>query len=90
MTSTAWSQRPPEEVLAVVAKILEQEFQLDASELALDTRFSEDLDFDSIDAIDLAVRVEEEVGLKVEEERLAELHTLGDVVALIQAGPARP
>ena len=43
----------------------------------------DDLDLDSIDAIDLAVKLEERVGLDLEEEQLRSLRLVQDVVDLV-------
>lgn len=55
------------------------------------TRFVEDLDLDSLTAIDLVEAVEQEVGERtvgfhVDDEDLAELRTVGDAVDYVVAG----
>ena len=84
MARPEWSQCSPDEVLTRVTSIVAKEFSLEPSGLGFDTRLVEDLDFDSIDGIDLAIRVEEEMGVKVEEDQLGELRTLRDVVDLVR------
>jgi acyl carrier protein len=44
----------------------------------------DDLDLDSIDAIDLAVRLQDLTGKRVDESRLREVRTVRDVVELIE------
>jgi acyl carrier protein len=72
-----------EQIFARVQEILTESFDLEPDEVRLDSHLIDDLDLDSIDAIDLAVGLEEEVGLKVEEEELQEIRLVGDVVDLI-------
>ncbi len=75
-----------DEVFELVTGILRAEFELDSSKLVLDARVQEDLDLDSIDAVDLMARLEEETGLVVEDEELARIRTLADVVRVVRSG----
>ena len=72
-----------EEIFARVQEILTESFDLQPEDVHLDSHLIDDLDLDSIDAIDLAVGLEEEVGLKVEEEELREIRLVGDIVDLV-------
>ncbi len=72
----------PDEIFAMLRRIMVREFDLHEDEIQLTSGF-EDLDMDSIDAVDLAVSVEEEIGFQFETEDLAALRTLQDVVDLI-------
>lgn len=67
---------------SLVAKMAEM-FEIDASTIKLSTHLFTDLDLDSIDAIDLAVQLQEFTGQRVSEDSLRELRTVGDVVDLI-------
>lgn len=78
----------PGEIFEMLKRIISSEFDLPAEEIALHSTF-EDLDMDSIDAVDLAVSVEEEIGFQFESDDLAELRTLEDVVGLIHGGRGR-
>jgi len=80
---------PDQELLETIRGILAQDFGVPREELAADTHLVDDLDFDSIDAVDLAHRVEEETGLALPEESFEAVRTLGDIVALL-AGDAPP
>ena len=75
--------RSKEEILEWVRGVLRREFQFRDEELLPATRLLEDLDLDSIDAIDIAVRMEEELGVEIEEADLKALRTLEDVVELV-------
>lgn len=74
-----------DEVLKWVVEILTREFGVDATNLRLETRLAEDLDLDSIDAIDMAVRIEEKTGLTLSGEDLQSIQTIQDAVDLIHA-----
>jgi acyl carrier protein len=74
-----------DEVLKWVVEILTHEFGVDAANLRPGTRLAEDLDLDSIDAIDMAVRIEEKTGLALNGEDLQSIQTIQDAVDLIHA-----
>lgn len=59
------------------------EFHFRDEELRLSTHLVDDLDLDSIDAVDLAVRVEEKTGLSLSEADLKSFRTIQDIVDLI-------
>ncbi len=77
--------RSREEILVEVQKTLKELFDIDPSRVTLETRVVEDLDLDSIDAIDLAVRIEELTGSRLPEDALRSIRTVSDVVALLES-----
>lgn len=79
----------PEEVLAAVRAAMESEFGLDAASLRPETHLLDDLDLDSIDLVDLAVSLEESIGLRLEEEELKSIRTVGDAASVIHAALVR-
>jgi len=77
------TQTTKEQILARVRQILVESFELEPDDVRLDAHLIDDLDLDSIDAIDLAVSLEEETGLDVSEDELREIQRVQDVVELI-------
>jgi acyl carrier protein len=73
-----------EEIFELIRKTLHELFQTDPATVTLETRLFEDLTLDSIDAIDLAARVEEMSGQRVSEDQLRGLRTVGDVVTMLK------
>jgi acyl carrier protein len=71
------------EVLELVRRVLAAEFELDPGAIDEATHLVDDLDLDSVDAVALAVRLEEETDLALEEEALKALRTVGDVVSAV-------
>lgn len=63
--------------------------ELDPAEIRLESRLVEDLDLDSIDAVDLTVKLQQLTGQRVEEGELRRLRTVADVVTLAQRHLAR-
>lgn len=72
-----------QEVFEVLAAKMVEMFELEPGSVTAETHLFEDLDLDSIDAIDLAVQLQELTGKKVGEESLRGLRTVGDVVELV-------
>jgi acyl carrier protein len=68
------------EIFEWVADVLKQQFQFRDGDLRLDAHLVDDLDLDSIDAIDLTVRLEERTGLAFKEDDLKAIETIQDVV----------
>jgi acyl carrier protein len=71
------------EVLDLVRRVLRAEFELDGPEIGEHTHLIDDLDLDSVDAVALSVRLEEEADLALTEEELKTMRTVGDVVSVV-------
>ncbi len=71
------------ETLELVLRVLRAEFELDETPLGEATHLVDDLDLDSVDAVALAVRLEEESGVTLAEEELKGMRTIGDVVGVV-------
>ena len=72
-----------QQIFARVREILVESFELDSEDIHPKAHLMDDLDLDSIDAIDLAVGLEEETGLDVSEEELLQIQVVQDIVNLI-------
>ena len=59
-------------------------FELDAARVQPEARLIEDLELDSLDAIDLAVKVEETTGRAFDEQMIRSLRTIDDVIVALQ------
>jgi acyl carrier protein len=73
-----------DEIYSQVQTHMAEMFDLDVEAITQDARLRDDLDLDSIDAIDLAVKLQELTGKRVDESALREIRTVGDVVDLIE------
>lgn len=74
-----------EAILAQLKQIMHQLFEIDADNITPDTHLYEDLDLDSIDAIDMVVKVQELTGKKVRPEEFKSVRHVRDVVNAIHA-----
>lgn len=72
-----------EDVLERIKDVLADEFEVDRAKLVPSARLFEDLDLDSIDAVDLVVRLQQQTSLKVKTEDFKSIRTLGDVTDVI-------
>lgn len=79
-----------EQIFELLSEILVSEFDLAADQLGPASELAEDLDLDSIDAIDIAVRLEESTGVRVDEDDLKAIRTLEDVVEIVHKALASP
>ncbi len=74
-----------DEIFSKVRGILAEMFEIDAATVTLESKLVEDLDLDSIDAIDMVVKLQELTGKRVEEAKLRKVRTVGDVVDLVES-----
>ncbi len=72
-----------DEIFKWVVEILAREFGFASEQLRPETHLIDDLDMDSIDAIDMAVRIEEKMKLSLSEDDLKSILTVQDAVDLI-------
>ena len=72
-----------EEIFKWVVEIFAREFGFSPEELRLETHLLDDLDMDSIDAIDMAVRIEEKTNFLLNEDELRSILTVQNAVDLI-------
>lgn len=79
-----------DEILSELQTSLNTMFDLDPTEVTIEASLRDDLDLDSIDAVDLAVKLQKLMGRRVELEALRSLNTIGDVVTLIETELAKP
>ena len=69
-----------EEILGELAKIVVEVSGVELSEITPEKSFVDDLDIDSLSMVEIAVGVEDRFGVKVPDNELANLKTVGDAV----------
>lgn len=72
------------EILANVSRELQTLFGLSADQITADARLYEDLDLDSIDAVDLVVRLQELTNKRIRPEQFKSVATVGDIVTAVE------
>lgn len=71
------------EIFELVRGRLAEMLERDTSEITLDTRLEEDLEADSLDLVELAMAIEEELKLEIPDEELDGIRTVGDAVDFV-------
>ena len=67
-----------------VKEILVAQLDINEDKVEAESSLSDDLDMDSLDAIDLAMTIEEQYSVEVPEEALENFKTVEDVVTFIE------
>lgn len=73
----------PPHVVQRVARIAAAQANVDPRTVRDDTHLCNDLHFDSLDQVEFVMTIEEEFGVRVSDERAADVRTVADVAALI-------
>lgn len=73
-----------EDIEKKINEILVSDFEIDEKKLVPEARLFEDLDLDSIDAVDMVVRLQQMTSLKVKAEDFKQIRTLGDVADVVE------
>lgn len=68
------------EIYARLRSILIEMFEVEAADISPESNMYEDLDIDSIDAVDLIVQLKDMTGRKVDPEVFKQIRTVQDVV----------
>lgn len=81
-----------DEIFEHLKGVLVELFELNPNDIGLGANLRDDLDIDSIDAVDLVLKLKELTGKKIQPEAFKHVRTVGDVVDALQSvmagGPA--
>jgi acyl carrier protein len=69
-----------EAIYELIAAILQETFEIDADRITPEARLYDDLDIDSIDAVDLIVQLKPWVGKRLNADAFKSVRTVQDVV----------
>lgn len=72
-----------QQIESKICDILVADFEIPRESLKPDTNLFTELDLDSIDAVDLVVRIQQETGKKVNPEDFRNIRTLRDVTSAV-------
>ncbi|MDR7166724.1 acyl carrier protein [Nocardia kruczakiae] len=73
-----------EEIVAGIAEIIEEVTGIDPADVTLEKSFVDELEIDSLSLVEIAVQLEDKYEVKIPDEDLASLRTVGDAVAYVQ------
>ncbi len=69
-----------EEILEDVTRIFIESFDLEDGAIKLEAKLYDDLDIDSIDAVDLMLALKKKTGKNLDPDAFKRVHTVGDIV----------
>ena len=73
-----------DEILTALQQWMVELFEIEASTITMDAHLYEDLDIDSIDAVDLVIKIREVTGRKIQAEDFKHVRYVRDVVDAIE------
>ena len=73
-----------QEILAGLAEIVNEVAGIPAADVQLDKCFTDDLDVDSLSMVEVVVAAEEKFGVKIPDDDVKNLKTVGDAVTYIE------
>ena len=74
-----------EEIVAGLADIVNEIAGIPVEDVQLDKSFTDDLDVDSLSMVEVVVAAEEKFGVKIPDNEVQNLKTVGDAVSFIEA-----
>lgn len=74
-----------DEIYTILQTALVELFEVPAVDITPSANLYDDLDIDSIDAIDLIDHIRRQTGYKLQAEDFRNLHTIGDIVTAVYA-----
>jgi acyl carrier protein len=72
-----------EDIQKGLAEIVEEVAGVAADDVTAEKSFVDDLDIDSLSMVEIAVQAEDKFGVKIPDDELANLKTVGDAVSYI-------
>ncbi|MGH8457347.1 MAG: acyl carrier protein [Stenotrophobium sp.] len=73
-----------DEIYEKLRDILVELFEIDPAKISLEANLYQDLDIDSIDAVDLVIKLKEVTGRKIQAEEFKQVRTVGDIVSAVE------
>ena len=73
-----------EEIFDKLKELVVEQLGVEEDEVTMEATMQDDLGADSLDLVDLVMSVEEEFGVKVADEDLENIKTVGDIVNYIE------
>jgi acyl carrier protein len=73
------------EILERIRAIFKENFAIEPGRVTPEAHLFEELDLDSIDAVDLAIKLQEMTGRRIRPEEFKSVRTVGDVIAAIES-----
>ncbi|WP_162048185.1 acyl carrier protein [Vibrio taketomensis] len=72
-------------VFELIKEAMVELFELDPSSITLEAHIADDLELDSIDAVDLIVHLQQQTKIKIKPEEFKAVKTVDDIVSVVVA-----
>jgi acyl carrier protein len=73
------------EILERIRAIFSENFAIEPQRVIPEAHLFDDFDLDSIDAVDLAIKLQEMTGRRIKPEEFKSVRTVGDVIGAVQS-----
>ena len=74
----------PDNIFEEVQSLLARQLRLDPAQVQMESQIKKDLGADSLDILQLLIRIEDDYGVTIPDEELATFNTVADVVAYLE------
>ena len=74
-----------DDVLDKLREILHESFEIEPDRVTPAAHLFSDLDLDSIDAVDLAIKLQELTGKRIKPDEFKSVRTVGDVISAVHS-----
>lgn len=78
------SKEETKEMLEMIKEILSKQLRVDIDTITEDTNIMEDLGADSLDIVEMLMSIEQEQGITIPDEEIANFKTVGDIARYIE------
>ena len=68
-----------------IRALLAEQLDIDPAKITMESDIMSDFEADSLDIVDMVMTLEDEFGVQIPDDKLGDLHTVGDVVRLLES-----
>ena len=72
-------------MLDTIISIISEQLSIDKATLNAKTSLTDDLDADSLDAVEILMRIESVTGSSIPDEAAVDMKTIGDIASFLEA-----
>lgn len=73
-----------DQIFAKIRDILVEQLGVEADEISLESDFTDELNADSLDIVELVMAMEQEFGISIPDEEAERIRTVGDAVDFVK------
>ena len=74
-----------DELFEKIQKVIAEKLEIDEAKVTPEASFRQDLGADSLDIYELVYAIEEELGVKIQDDKATEFETVGDAYEFIKS-----